>query len=371
MLVWNRCPFGCAAADNTSHLLSGCTQYHAAYVGRHDRVVRRIATMIGQLTPMPDELDLMVSGNLAAPVPVWVRDLVFEPIPATVPHTRPDIWFLNEGHLFLIEVAVAGDTLHRQTEIALAKRATYTPLPARTLQACSKLCVTEAVAILRMRQVYPTHGYANQPPAPPRGTIGSVWALHCWGLTFINTSLSSGDQLAINTYRGDAQAANLFHRLARLRVDLDRRWRHQVRRVPTAHRHNHEHPLPACRGYAGPPHRGVRAPCTTYPRFPQPGQRAVSSKTWSTSSSSSRPQRALLLAAISEFLVNITSNTYGRTASSLGVSSCLVHLSAGSAPSGHASGRPDRTLRTCRPHLAPVRQRVNASLFPHVSGVSW
>ena len=207
----DRCPFGCAAADNTSHLLSGCTQYHAAYVGRHDRVVRRIATMIGQLTPMPDELDLMVSGNLAAPVPVWVRDLVFEPIPATVPHTRPDIWFLNEGHLFLIEVAVAGDTLRRQTEIALAKRATYAPLlahlqahsgwtvhlvvlifghrgiihpaalaalasvpttlgmpkrraatlAARTLQACSKLCVTDAVTILRMRQVHPTHGYVH------------------------------------------------------------------------------------------------------------------------------------------------------------------------------------------------------------------
>ena len=55
--------------------------------------------MIGQLTPMPDELDLMVSGNLAAPVPVCVRDLVFEPIPSTVPYTRPDTWFLNECHL--------------------------------------------------------------------------------------------------------------------------------------------------------------------------------------------------------------------------------------------------------------------------------
>ena len=57
-----------------------------------------------------------------------MTDLVFEPIPHAAIHTRPDIWYLNEGHLFLIEVAVAGDTLRRQTEIALAKRATYAPL---------------------------------------------------------------------------------------------------------------------------------------------------------------------------------------------------------------------------------------------------
>ena len=104
------------------------TQYHAAYVARHDRLVRHIAAMLGKLVPTPDELDLIVAGNLAAAVPEWVTDLVFEPIPHAAIHTRPDIWYLNEGHLFLIEVAVAGDTLRRQTEIALAKRATYAPL---------------------------------------------------------------------------------------------------------------------------------------------------------------------------------------------------------------------------------------------------
>ena len=209
----NRCPFGCAAADNTSHLLSGCTQYHAAYVARHDRIVRHIAAMLEKLVPTPDELDLIVAGNLAAVAPEWVTDLVFEPIPPAVIHTRPDIWYLNEGHLFLIEVAVAGDTLHRQTEIALAKRATYTPLLAhlhahsgwtthlivlvfghrgiihpaalaglrsilttlgqtkrdaaklatRTLQACSSLCVSDAVSILHMRMGHPVHGFVHSP----------------------------------------------------------------------------------------------------------------------------------------------------------------------------------------------------------------
>ena len=71
----DRCPFGCAAADNTSHLLSGCIQYHAAYVARHDRLVRHIAAMLGKLVPAPDELDLIVAGNLAAAVPEWVTDL--------------------------------------------------------------------------------------------------------------------------------------------------------------------------------------------------------------------------------------------------------------------------------------------------------
>ena len=207
----DRCPFGCAAADNTSHLLSGCIQYHAAYVARHDRLVRHIAAMLGKLVPTPDELDLIVAGNLAAAVPEWVTDLVFEPIPHAAIHTRPDIWYLNEGHLFLIEVAVAGDTLRRQTEIALAKRATYAPLLAhlrahsgwtthlvvlvfgyrgiihpaalsgltsvltaldmpkrqagklakKTLQACSVSCVTDATTILRMRQGHPAHGYVH------------------------------------------------------------------------------------------------------------------------------------------------------------------------------------------------------------------
>ena len=45
------CPFGCGVADNTSHLLSGCTQYTAAYIARHDRVVRRIGAMLQKRTP--------------------------------------------------------------------------------------------------------------------------------------------------------------------------------------------------------------------------------------------------------------------------------------------------------------------------------
>ena len=120
--------------------------------------------------------------------------------------------YLNEGRLFLIEVAVAGDTLRRQTgEIALAKRATYTPLLAhlyahsgwivlvfghrgiihpaalaglrsilttlglgqtkrdaaklatRMLQADSSLCVSDAVSILHMRMGHPVHGFVHSP----------------------------------------------------------------------------------------------------------------------------------------------------------------------------------------------------------------
>ena len=34
-----------------------------------------IAAMLGKLVPAPDELDLIVAGNLAAAVPEWVTDL--------------------------------------------------------------------------------------------------------------------------------------------------------------------------------------------------------------------------------------------------------------------------------------------------------
>jgi hypothetical protein len=36
--------------------------------------------------------------------------------------------YLNDGPLFLIEIAVAGDTLDRHTEVTASKRVTYAPL---------------------------------------------------------------------------------------------------------------------------------------------------------------------------------------------------------------------------------------------------
>ena len=208
----NRCPFGCGAADNMSHLLSGCTQYTAAYIARHDRVVRRIGEMVQKRTPPPDHLDLITAQHLATAVPAWVSPQLTQPIPPTVTHTRPDIWLLGNNRLALIEVAVAGDTLARQVEVAAGKRATYAPLLAhlkahcgtwtvsltvivaghrgiihpaalsgltsvltaldtpkrqagklakQTLQACSVSCVADATTILRMRQGHPAHGYVH------------------------------------------------------------------------------------------------------------------------------------------------------------------------------------------------------------------
>ena len=208
----NRCPFGCGAADNMSHLLSGCTQYTAAYIARHDRVVRRIGEMVQKRTPPPDHLDLITAQHLATAVPAWVSAQLTQPIPPTVTHTRPDIWLLGNNRLALIEVAVAGDTLARQVEVAAGKRATYAPLLAhlkahcgtwtvsltvivaghrgiihpaalsgltsvltaldtpkrqagklakQTLQACSVSCVADATTILRMRQGHPAHGYVH------------------------------------------------------------------------------------------------------------------------------------------------------------------------------------------------------------------
>ena len=58
-------------------MLSGCIQYHGAYVAQHDRLVRHIAVMLGRLAPTvtPDELDLIVAGNLAAVGQKWASDL--------------------------------------------------------------------------------------------------------------------------------------------------------------------------------------------------------------------------------------------------------------------------------------------------------
>ena len=205
----DRCRFGCAAADNT-------IEPPACSPGalQTQRRTSTDATASSQIpanplaAPSTRPHDIWLPGE-CHPVLDVGPDRVIEPHVAI--HTRPDMWYLNEGHLFVVEVDVAGDTLCRQTEIALAKRATYAPLLAhlrahsgwtthlvvlvfgprgiihpaalsgltsvltaldmpkrqagklakKTLQACSVSCVTDATTILRMRQGHPAHGYVQ------------------------------------------------------------------------------------------------------------------------------------------------------------------------------------------------------------------
>ena len=96
----------CACASSPyqhDRAICGCTPDATAYVDRRDRIVPDPGESLGGAVH-PTAWYLATRGlSLVGP------DRVIEPHVAI--HTRLDIWYLNEGHLFLVEVDVAGETL--------------------------------------------------------------------------------------------------------------------------------------------------------------------------------------------------------------------------------------------------------------------